>query len=160
MSLAEFSVMAEFRHVRPRDRLRAFLCAVYGYGGDNRDKRLAVDLSRASGRDFSDRTARNLFEGHWPGDETWAAIVRRFGDRVLKVVFAPEIDPVLAELAEKEARLDRELEAIRARRREVQGVHRLGAAAPEGDRGEARADALAPVRDLFDHDDTYATPPA
>lgn len=150
MSLAEFSVMAEYRQGRPRDRLSAFLCSIYGYGGDNRDKRLARDLSRASGWEISDRAARNLFEGHWPGDETWAAIVRRFGDTVLRVVFAPEINPVLAELAEKEARLDRELRALRAHRREVQGFDDDLPDRRERDRSEATAPTLEPVRDLFD----------
>ena len=115
MSLAEFSVMAEFRHARPRERLSAYLARVYGLGGQNRDKRLARDIA------VSDRQARNLFEGHWPGDETWAALVRRFGTDVLRVVFAPEIEPVLAELQDREARLERELQAIQARRREVAG---------------------------------------
>lgn len=114
--------MADFGYGRPRDRLSAFLTSVYGYGGENRHKRLARDLSAASGRNVTDRAARNLFEGHWPGDETWAALVRRFGADVLRVVFAPEIDPVLAELQEREARLARELEAIQARRRAVSGV--------------------------------------
>ena len=150
MSLAEFSVMAENRHGRPRDRLKAFLCAFYGHGGDNRDKRLARDLSWVTGRDFTDRAARNLFEGHWPGDETWAAIVSRFGDSVLRVVFAPEINPVLAELAEKEARLDRELQALRAHRREVQGFDDDLPYRRERDRGEDAPPPLEPVRDLFE----------
>jgi hypothetical protein len=38
------------------------------------------------------------------------------------VVFAPEIEPVLAELQDREARLARELQAIQARRREVAGT--------------------------------------
>lgn len=149
MSFAEFSVMAESSHGRPRERLSAFLCAVYGFGGDNRDKRLAGELSKAAGRDISERAARNLFAGHWPGDETWAAIVRRFGDTVLRVVFAPEIQPVLAELAEKEARLDRELQALRARRREVQGFDAGYPDRREGDRGEALA-LEPPQPSLFD----------
>jgi hypothetical protein len=115
MSLAEFSVMADFRHGRPRDRLRAFLQAMYGHGGENRDKRLARDLA------ITDRAARNLFAGHWPGDETFAAIVRRFGRDVVRILTEPEIDPILAELAEREARLERELAAARLRRREAEG---------------------------------------
>jgi hypothetical protein len=122
MSFAEFSVMADFRHGRPRERLSAFLAGVYGYGGDNRDKRLARDLAAVGAAQFTDRAARNLFAGHWPGDETWAALVRRFGTDLLRVVFAPEIHPVLAELEDREARLARELQAIQARRREVAGV--------------------------------------
>lgn len=151
MSVAEFSVMAEFRHGRPRERLRAFLCSIYGYGGDNRDKRLARDLSAAAGRDITDRACRNLFEGHWPGDETFQAIVYRFGNRVLKVVFAPDIDPIVAELAEKEARLDRELQALRAHRREVQGIVEPRSYRREGDGGDAGEEAPGPVNlDLFD----------
>jgi hypothetical protein len=108
--------MANSGYRRPRDRLSAFLASIYGHGGENRNKRLARDLR------VSDRQARNLFAGHWPGDETWAAIVRQFGADVLRVVFAPEIEPVLAELHEREARLARELQAIQARRREVGGT--------------------------------------
>lgn len=144
MTATGVTCMADFRHERPRDRLKAFLCQVYGYGGRNRDKRLAEELSQVSGRDISDRAARNLFEGHWPGDETWAAIVRRFGHRVLDVVFAPEVSPVLAELAEKEARLDRELQALRARRSEVEGPRASLPHRREGDRGEAGQPALEP----------------
>jgi hypothetical protein len=121
MSLAGISVMADFGQGRPRDRLRAFLTYVYGHGGDNRDKRLARDLASVGATQFTDRAARNLFAGHWPGDETWAALVRRFGADLLRVVFAPEIHPVLAELEDREARLARELQAIQARRREVAG---------------------------------------
>lgn len=144
MTVMEFSVMAESSHARPKERLSAFLCSIYGFGGDNRDKRLARDLSDASDRDISERSARNLFEGHWPGDETWAAIVSRFGKTVLDVVFAPEIDPVLAELREREAVLDRELQAIRARRREVQGFGPDYPRRREGDCGQD--DALAPAQ--------------
>jgi hypothetical protein len=143
--------MAELRHGRPRDRVKDFLCSIYGYGGENRDKRLAQDLSKASQKDITERAARNLFEGHWPGDETFGAIVNRFGKTFLDVVFAPEIEPVLAELSEKEARLDRELQALRARRREVQGLVADVTHRREGIGGEDRADAVAPAeRDLFE----------
>ena len=86
------------------------------YAGVGGAKRMASDLR------ISEKSARNLFNDHWPGDDTWAAIVRRFGDRVWKVVCAPEIVPVLAELSEREARLARELDGLRARRREVAGL--------------------------------------
>lgn len=137
MSLSEFSVMAGFRHGRPRDRLSAFLVGIYGYGGDNRDKRLARDLASVGATQFTDRAARNLFAGHWPGDETWAALVRRFGTDLLRVVFAPEIHPVLAELEDREARLARELQAIQARRREVAGVAEPRAFVLAGDQDQA-----------------------
>jgi hypothetical protein len=146
MSLAEFSVMADSRQGRPKDRLKRFLVGIYGHGGENRDKRLARDLSEAAGRNITDRTARNLFEGHWPGDETWAAIVRRFGQDVLRVVFAPEIEPVLAELQEREARLARELAALQARRREVAGFAEPRPFVVAGDQDQAEA----LTRDLFD----------
>lgn len=136
--------MAEFRQARPRDRLSAYLASIYGNGGQNRDKRLAVDLG------MSDRAARNLFAGHWPGDETWAALVRRFGSDLLRVVFAPEIDPVLAELQEREARLARELQAIQARRREVAGLSEPRSFVLAG--GENQAEPLdgPPNLDLFE----------
>jgi hypothetical protein len=141
--------MAGFGHERPRDRLRAYLTSLYGHGGDNRDKRLARELSAASGRDVSDRVCRNLFAGHWPGDETWAALVRRYGADLLRVVFAPDIDPVLAELQEREARLARELQAIQARRREVAGLVEPRAFALAGDQDQA--EPLGPPNlDLFE----------
>jgi hypothetical protein len=149
MSLAEFSVMADFRQGRPRDRLRAFLSAVYGHGGEGRDKRLARDLSTAAGRNVTERAARNLFAGHWPGDDTWAAIVRRFGTDVLRVVFAPEIDPVLAELQEREARLERELQAIQARRRAVAGAVEPRTFVLAGDQDQADPLDGPPNLDLF-----------
>ena len=116
MSLTGYSVMAENGHARPRERLSAYLRRQYP--GPGREKRLAQEIRT------SPRAARNLFEDHWPGDETWAAIVRRFGADVLRAVFAPEIAPTLAELIETEARLAKELESLRARRREVAGDRR------------------------------------
>jgi hypothetical protein len=114
--------------LRPRERLGWFLRSQYF--GPGRDKRLAYDLA------VSPRTARNLFEDHWPSDDTFAAIVRRFGEDVWRVLCAPEIAPVLAELTEKEATLARELEGLRARRRQVEGLvegrsYRVDADAPE-----------------------------
>jgi hypothetical protein len=106
--------MAKNHQARPRERLSAYLRQMYP--GVGRDKRLASDLQ------ISPRAARNLFEDHWPGDDTFAAILRRFGDDLWRVVCAPEIAPVLAELTEREAHLARELEAARIRRREVQGL--------------------------------------
>ena len=111
--------MAKNYHGRPRERLSAYLRQMYQ--GAGRDKRLAADL------EISARAARNLFEDHWPGDDTFAAIIRRFGSDVWRVICAPEISPVLAELSEREARLARELEAARARRREMEGLADVGA---------------------------------
>lgn len=105
--------MAQNRQLRPRERLGWFLRQQYL--GPGRDKRLARDLAIAP------RTARNLFEDHWPSDDTFAAILRRFGEEVWRVICAPEIAPVLAELTEEEARLARDLDRLRARRREVAG---------------------------------------
>lgn len=147
MSLTGMTVMADFRQARPRDRLSAFLASVYGCGGENRDKRLARDLAEVGAKTFTDRAARNLFAGHWPGDETWAALVRRFGGDLLRVVFAPEIDPILAELHEREARLARELQAIQARRREVSGVAEPRPFILAGDPDQADPLKL----DLFEH---------
>lgn len=114
MTFEAVSGMAKNYHTRPRERLSAYLRQMYQ--GVGRDKRLAQDL------EISARAARNLFEDHWPGDDTFAAILRRFGEDVWRVICAPEIAPVLAELTEKEARLARELEGLRARRREVEGL--------------------------------------
>lgn len=142
MSDWAISGMAKNYHVRPRERLSAYLRQMYP--GVGRDKRLAVDL------EISPRAARNLFEDHWPGDDTFAAILRRFGEDVWRVICAPEIAPVLAELTEGEARLERELEGLRARRRAVQGhVERRAfrLAAPDAEEGEALG---PPNLDLFD----------
>ena len=114
MTYEAVSVMAKNYHGRPRDRLSAYLRQMYQ--GAGRDKRLAADL------EISARAARNLFEDHWPGDDTFAAILRRFGTDVWRVICVPEIAPVLAELSDREARLERELEAARARRREMAGL--------------------------------------
>jgi hypothetical protein len=116
--------------LRPRQRLGWLLRSMYaGTGGA---KRLARDVG------VSEKTARNLFDDHWPGDDTFAAIVRRLGDDVWRVVLAPEIAPVLAELQEQEARLERELQAIQARRRAVGGL------------AERRTFGLAPAEDQAD----------
>lgn len=120
--------MAQSYQARPRERLSAYLRRQYPSTG--RDKQLAREIGT------SPRAARNLFEDHWPGDETWAAIVRRFGADVLRAVFAPEIEPVLAELTETEARLAKELESLRARRREVEGDRRSFAGALAADQAE------------------------
>lgn len=106
--------MANEFHDRPRARLSAYLADRYpGFG---RDKRLAMDIGT------SPKAARNLFAGHWPGDETWAAIVRRFGKDVLAAVFEPEIDQVLARLTIEERQLEERLNEIRARRRQARGA--------------------------------------
>jgi|GEM_PF-2717924 hypothetical protein len=144
MTSTGLTLMAKNHHARPRERLSAYLAQ--RYPGVGRDKRLAADLRT------SPRAARNLFEGHWPGDETWAAIVRRFGQDVLRVVFAPEIDPVLAEIREREARLARELEGLRARRREVEGLGEPGAFVLAAGPDQAPAEAVGP--DLFATTDT------
>lgn len=131
----------ESQTLSPRQRLGSFLRQQYP--GLGRDKRLAADLT------VSPRTARNLFEDHWPSDDTFAAIVRRFGEDLWRVLVAPEIAPVLADLEEKEARLERELEGLRSRRREVAGrvvgyPHRR-----QGD--HAGLEAPGPLtRDLFE----------
>lgn len=115
MTATGFPIMAKnSQTLRPRERLGWFLRAQYP--GVGRDKRLATDLA------VSPRTARNLFEDHWPSDDTFGAIVRRFGEDVWRVLCAPELGPVLAELTEREATLARELEGLRARRRQVEGL--------------------------------------
>lgn len=99
---------------RPRDRLRAFLADQYS--GAHAAKCLARDLR------CTPKAAENMLGGHWPGDLHLGAIVRRFGRDVWDVVFEPEIEPVLARLKEEERRIDRQLHAARARRRQVEGV--------------------------------------
>jgi hypothetical protein len=119
--------MAKNYHGRPRERLSAFLRQMYP--GVGRDKRLAADLQ------ISPRAARNLFEDHWPSDDTFAAIVARFGRTVVRIITEPDISPVLAELTEREARLERELEAARLRRREAEGFLEGAADRRAGDAG-------------------------
>lgn len=97
MTAMDVTCMGEKSQTRPRERLGSLLRQLYaGVGGA---KRLAQDVG------VSEKTARNLFADHWPNDDTMAAIVRRLGERVWRVVLAPEIVPLLAELTEEEARL-------------------------------------------------------
>lgn len=130
MTATGVTFMAKNGQLRPRERLGWFLREQYT--GPGREKRLAQDL------DIAPRTARNLFEDHWPNDETFEAILRRFGKHVWRVVCAPAIDPVLAELTEEETRLARKLDAIRSHREAVEGLlegrsYRLAGAADEND---------------------------
>lgn len=119
--------MGDFAHMRPRQRLGWLVRQAYpGTGGV---KRAATDLK------LSEKTVRNLFADHWPGDETFGAIMRRFGNEAWRVVCAPEIDPIMAEIAKEEARLAREREQLETRRREVLGL------------AEARTYRVAPVEE-------------
>lgn len=113
MTFASETFMAEKYQTRPRERLGAYLRQRYGV--ENRDKRLARDIQTSA------KTARNLFEDHWPSDVTWGAIVSRFGRDVLAAVFEPDIDPVLARLAAEERELKERLNAVTARRLQAQG---------------------------------------
>jgi hypothetical protein len=98
--------------LRPRERLRAFLVARYG----NRPTELARDLN------FGVKRAENLLNGHWPADDlTLAAIISRFGKDLWDAVFAPDVDQVLAQLKEQEARLEEELARTRERLRRAAG---------------------------------------
>jgi hypothetical protein len=119
---------------RPRDRLRHFLRRKYI--GAHATKALARDMNATA------KAAENALNGHWPSDTHLAAIIRRFGHDLLDAVFAPEIEPVLAQLQIEERALDEQLQAARARRRQVEDrsfrdPKRLEAAAapgePEGD---------------------------
>lgn len=146
MTYEAVSGMAKNYHGRPRQRLSAYLRDMYP--GIGRDKRLAGDLK------ISARQARNLFEDHWPGDDTFEAILRRFGNDVWRIICAPVIEPVLAELSEEEARLARELEATRARKREVQGSvdghsYRVAAVSDHDDAplGPPNLDLFEPLRE-------------
>lgn len=106
--------MGETPQTRPRERLSRYLRQQYF--GPRHVMRMAHDVG------CSRKTAENVLDGaHWPGDLTFAAIVRRFGKDVLAAVFEPEIEPVLARLREEERQLDRELQAARARRLEAEG---------------------------------------
>lgn len=121
--------MAKNYHGRPRERLSAYLRQMYQ--GTGRDKRLASDLA------ISPKAARNLFEDHWPGDDTFEAILRRFGNDVVRVVCTPAIAPVLAELTEREARLARQLAEATARRRQAEGLLEGASYRLDGDEEEA-----------------------
>lgn len=101
------------RSARPRDRLSRFLR--HQYSGAHAVKALARDMGSTP------KAAENALAGHWPSDLHLAAIVRRFGRDVWAAVFEPEIEPVLARLQEEERRLAEQLQAARARRRQVQG---------------------------------------
>lgn len=98
---------------RPRERLQHFLR--HQYRGAHATKTLARDMGSTP------KAAENALNGHWPSDLHMAAIVRRFGRDLWSAVFEPEIEPVLARLQEEERRLDEQLQAARARRRQVEG---------------------------------------
>lgn len=99
---------------RPRDRLSAFLRQKYrGYGA-------VRDLANDMGSTV--RTAENVMLGHWPSEPHLAAIIRRFGKDVWDAVFAPEVDVVLAQLQQEEARLGEQLAEVRRRRRQAEGL--------------------------------------
>lgn len=98
---------------RPRERLGRFLRDKFR--GSGAVKRLAATI------EATPKVAENAMLGHWPGDDTFAAIVRAFGRDVLDAVFAPEIEPVLAKLKEQERRLEEQLAEARARRRQAEG---------------------------------------
>ena len=112
MTMAGTLRMGRSSHTRPRERLRAFLERDYR----GRPGALAHEV------DISPKAAENLLNGHWPGDVTLAAIIRRFGEDVWQIVFRPEIEPVIARLTEEERRLERALEEARSRRRQVEGL--------------------------------------
>ena len=80
----------------------------------------AKHLARLIGCD--PRTAEHLRADRWPCARTLGAIIRAFGADVWDVVFAPELAPVIADLKQKEAALERELEEVRARRLAAQGA--------------------------------------
>lgn len=114
MTATGISRMGFVPHDRLRERLGRFLAD--HYRGPLAVARLSNDLA------CSRKTAENLLLAHWPNDLTFAAILRRFGKDVWSSVFAPEIEPVLAKLEAEERRLERELEAKRAQRRQVAGA--------------------------------------
>lgn len=84
--------------------------------GPGRDKRLAQMI------DCDPRTARNLFEGYFPGARHWREIVRLFGRDVLDAVFEPEIDAVLARQKAEIQALERELHDRKAHLRALAGA--------------------------------------
>lgn len=106
--------MGENPHTRPRERLRSYLREQYQ--GPRAVMRMSSEI------DCSRKAAENILDGeHWPNDLTFASIVRRFGRDLLDAVFNPEIDPVVARLEEEERQLDRQLQAVRARRLQASG---------------------------------------
>jgi hypothetical protein len=101
------------RPERPRERLRLFLHA-RGYRG--RPTALAAELKVPL------KAAENLLDGHWPADDLkLAAMFSRFGKALYDAVFAPDVDEVLAQLKEREARLEQELAQTRSRLRQAEG---------------------------------------
>lgn len=98
---------------RPRERLKRFLRDQYS--GAHAIKSLARDMGSTP------KAAENALAGHWPNDLHLAAIVRRFGRDVWAAVFEPEIEPVLARLQQEERLLNEQLQAARARRRQIEG---------------------------------------
>lgn len=98
---------------RPSERLAMYLRNQYRQ--EHRIKRLANDI------DCLPKTAKNILEGHWPGDLHFAAIVRRFGRDVLDAVFGTEIDDTIARLTDEARALEQQLQDIHARAKKVRG---------------------------------------
>lgn len=114
MTATGLDFMGETPHDRPRQRLRSYLREQYR--GPRSVMRMSYDVG------CSRKTAENILDGeHWPNDLTFAAIVRRFGRDLLDAIFNPEIDPVVARLEEEERQLDRQLQAIRAQKKQAAG---------------------------------------
>jgi hypothetical protein len=120
-----------------RRRLSRFLRSQYP---TQQEGRLARDIG------CDKRTAKNLFNEHWPRAEHMAAIVRRFGRDVLAAVFEPEINHVLARLTAEERLLEERLNEARARRRQAQG----GGESPAHRVAEVADEKCALTADLFD----------
>lgn len=111
MTSLELDCMGEIPQSRPKLRLNAYLRERY-----RSVSAMAYDLR------LPRKTAENLLVGcNWPSDTTFAALVRRFGKDLLEALFNPEIEPVVARLEEEERQLDRQLQAVRARRKQATG---------------------------------------
>lgn len=93
---------------RPRERLAAFLAEQYR-GVPLRIQTLAYELG------VSAKVAENLFNGHWPNDLVFEALVRRFGQALIDAIAGPVIDEEAARIRAEARKHIKALDALRAR---------------------------------------------
>jgi hypothetical protein len=102
---------------RPRERLKDYLVKRFPRSDGYSIKRLQGAIG------CTPKTAENLLNGHWPGEDHLRRIVILFGRDVIDAVFGPDIDGTLDRLKQEEVRLEQQLLETRARRLEVEGAH-------------------------------------
>jgi hypothetical protein len=90
----------------------------------------------------TNKTAENIFDGHWPTSRHFQRIVALFGEDVLDAVFRPDIDATVARLKREEGELEQLLAEKRAKRQQAEGV-----GARDLQRAEAPSARVVPLKE-------------